>query len=121
MTSILEIELEGTGLKVLHASNDDYNAPFDIEVIEGSAILVGIENKDITGQPQGVWQKKNALRRKKRYAEANQIRKVLTTVTDRDRDLVGFCEGLVSRQITDFDFRKEELIKEILSARGPAV
>jgi len=116
--SVLEEELQGTGLTVHWSRYDDYNSPFDIEVLDGQQVLVCIENKDITGAPQGVWQKKNALRRKRKYAQVTGAKKILTTVTDRDRQLIGFDEGLVSQRVTDFDFRKKALIKEILSTRG---
>lgn len=118
--SFLEDGLQGTGLQVRWSRLYDYNSPFDIEVLEGSQVLVGIENKDATKGAAGIWQKRPAIRRKKRYAELAGIKKILTTVTLRDKQLIGFDLGLRSQRITDFDFRKEELIKEILSTRGPA-
>jgi hypothetical protein len=117
LADYLREELEPKGLTVLQVTEDHHKAPFDIEVLEGSQIIVGIENKDITGQPQGVWQKRKALRRKKAYAQKHRVRKVLTTVTDRDRELIGYSEGLVSQRVSDFDFWKPALLETIEAAR----
>lgn len=115
--SLLEAELAGTGLDVRWMRLESYNSPFDIEIHEQGQPVVGIENKDATHGATGIWQKRPAIRRKQRYATKHGIKKVLTTVTIRDKQLIGFDEGLKSQRITDFDFRKEELVKEILATR----
>lgn len=113
----LDRALDGSGLTVRDANLYDHHAPFDIEVLDGDKVIVAIDNKDASKGLNGIWQKGPAIKRKLRYAKKLRTKTVLTTITIRDKDLLGFSEGLVSQRIIDFNFWREDLLKEILSAR----
>ena len=116
----LSRRLEGSGLAVRLATEDDHRVPFDLEVLEGDRILVGIENKDLASTTQGTWIKKVSKRSKLFYAEENHISLILTTVTRRDIKAIGFREGLVNGHPIMFDYSPERLVKRILAARTEA-
>jgi len=116
----LSRRLEGTGLTVRLAAEENHNVPFDLEILEGDRILVGIENKDLAPTTQGTWIKKAPKRSKTSYAEKNHIRLTLTTVTRRDIKAIGFKEGLVNGHSLIFDYSSEHLVKRILAARREA-
>jgi len=121
LLEFLEEHLAGSGLVVHHASENDAQAPFDIEVLDQDRILVAIENKDLAENSKGTWIIKSAKRRKEKYAIEHGIKKILTTVTKRDGEgYIGFQPGIVNGHVTVFNFRAEELVKEILSARMEA-
>jgi hypothetical protein len=113
----LSKRLEGSGLAVRIATEDDHRVPFDLEVLDEDRILVGIENKDLAPTTQGTWIKKDSKRSKTIYAEENHIRLILTTVTRRDIKAIGFREGLINGHSLTFDYSPKRLVKRILAAR----
>jgi hypothetical protein len=117
LLSELSQRLQPFGLVVRHTAADDKSAPFDLEVLDGPEVLVGIENKDLTPLSKGTWIKKSAKRRKQEHAKVNGIPKLLTTVTLRDAGQIGFRRGIENKPVASYDFSFEHLIEEILSAR----
>jgi len=113
----LSRRLEGTGLVVRLATEDNHEVPFDLEVVQGDKILVGIENKDLAPSSQGTWIRKRSKDLKREYAAQQSIRLVLTTVTKRDEGVIGFREGLVNGSKKIFDYDIEHLISRILGVR----
>lgn len=116
----LEAALKGTGLTIRVASDDDKQAPLDIEVLDGDRILIGIENKDLGPTTQGTWIKANAIRRKHEHARVNGIPKLFTTVTLRDAEQIGFRHGIENKPVASYDFSLQHLVDEILAARKEA-
>lgn len=117
----LEAALAGTGLRTRITSDEDKNAPFDLEVLDGdNRILVGIENKDLGPSTQGTWIKRNAKRRKQEHARVNRIPKLLTTVTLRDAEQIGFRRGIENKPVGSYDFSLEHLVQEIVSTKREA-
>jgi hypothetical protein len=113
----LEELLKGTGLAIRVATDQDPKAPFDLEVLDGERILVGIENKDLGPSTRGTWIKSSAKRRKHEHARVNHIPRMLTTVTLRDAGQVGFRRGIEEKPVASYDFSLEHLAEEILAAR----
>jgi len=113
----LSKRLEGTGLVVQLATEDNHKVPFDLEVLEDDRIIVGIENKDLTGGDRGTEITKVAKQRKLQYAKEHNIPVVLTTVTRRKIEAIGWKEGLVNGHPTVFDYDVTRLVSRILSAR----
>jgi hypothetical protein len=116
----LEAALEGTGLTIRIASDDYKQAPIDLEVLDGNRIIVGIENKDLGPSTQGTWIKGPAKRRKQAHARVNGIPKLLTTVTLRDTEQIGFRRGIENKPVASYDFSLEHLVQEIVSTRREA-
>jgi hypothetical protein len=115
----LEAALEGTGLRVRIASEDDIRAPLDIEVLDGDMILVGIENKDLClGTTTRI--DRLAKRRKQEHARVNGIPKLLTTVTLREVEQIGFRRGIENKPVASYDFSLEHLVQEIVSTKREA-
>ena len=117
MQELLSRELEGTGLVVKLRADEIHDAPFDLEVLDGERILVGIENKDLAETTKGTWVKGPSKKRKLIYARQHSIRLLLTTVTMRDTGRVGFKEGIVNGSHVLFDYDVRHLIDRILGAR----
>ena len=119
LASRLQAALEGTGLRILIRSDEEKQAPFDLEVLDGDRILVGIENKDLhlskSTRIEGI-----AIRRKEDHAKAFRIPKLLTTVTLRDVEQIGFRRGIENKPVSSYDFSLEHLVQEILAARTEA-
>jgi hypothetical protein len=113
----LSKRLEGTGLGVRLATEDNHEVPFDLEVLEDGRIIVGIENKDLSGADRGTEITKVAKRRKLQYAMEHRIPVIMTTVTRRKIEAIGWKEGLVNGHPTVFDYDVGRLVDRILSAR----
>lgn len=109
--------LVGTGLGVRLATEDNHKVPFDLEVLDGDRIIVGIENKDLSGADRGTEITKVAKRRKLQYAAEHGIPTILTTVTRRKIERIGWKEGLVNGYPTVFDYDVGRLVDRILLAR----
>ena len=107
--------LVGTGLTVRLATEDHYKAPFDIEILKGDKVLVGIENKDLVSTSKGTQIRGCQKHRKLRYAREHGIRLILTTVTRRDIHAIGFKEGLVNGHPLVFDYNLDRLVGRILT------
>lgn len=116
----LEEILVGTGLTVRVMTNEDPTAPFDIEIWDGDKPRVGIENKDLAPWNIGTWNHKAAIKRKKDYAAEHGIRKTLTTVSIRERNMIGFRVGIANSHVSTFNFDRGQLRTEIIAARAEA-
>lgn len=108
--------LVGTNLTINLATEDDHRVPFDLEILYGEKVLVGIENKDLSTTSLGTWIKGEAKRRKLAYAREQGIKVMLTTVTIRDTGRIGFCRGLANSHVMKFDFDRNHLLQEIREA-----
>lgn len=115
----LESRLSGSGLLVKLKSDENKNAPFDLEIFEGDRVLVGIENKDLGPATQGTWIKRTRKKRKLAYARQCGIRLILTTITRRDAGQIGFKEGIVNGSPVVFDYDLGRLVDRILDMRRP--
>lgn len=113
----LSAGLAGSGLEVRLVATEADHTPFDLEVLDGDRILVGIENKDLRPSTQGTWIKGSAKRRKLEYAAEHRVGLVLTTVTIREAEQVGFHEGLVNGHPTRFDYDFGHLVERIMEAK----
>ena len=112
----LSKNLEGMGLTVKQTSKESHCAPFDLLVLKGKRILVGIENKDLSVTTLGTWIKGRAKERKLAYAQEQGIEHTLTTVTMRDAGRIGFCRGLANSHVMRYDFDRDHLLQEIREA-----
>ncbi len=120
LLSELEGRLQPFGLVVRRTAIDNERAPFDLEVLDGHEVLVGIENKDLAPATQGTWIKRSRKKRKLAYAQDHSIRLVLTTVTLRDAGRIGFKEGIVNGAPVLFDYDVDRLIERIVATKeGP--
>jgi len=113
----LSKRLEGTGLTVRLSTEHDHKVPFDLEVLQDETVLAGIENKDLSGDNRGTEITKSAKRRKLQYAAEHSIPVIVTTVTRRKIEAIGWKEGLVNGHPTVFDYDLGSLVGRILSAR----
>ena len=112
----LSESLEGTGLVVKQMSEESHCAPFDLLILKGKRVLVGIENKDLSVTTLGTWIKGRAKERKLAYAQEQGIEHTLTTVTIRDAGRIGFCRGLANSHVMRYDFDRDHLLQEIREA-----
>jgi len=109
----LENWLDDTPFEVVHKSATDNGAPFDVEIHLGDRPIVGIENKDLwfrNGRIVGTTIRKHQRKRKLEYAESMGINYMLTTITLRDKRMIGFHIGLVNRSIESFTFDMSQLV-----------
>lgn len=113
----LSKRLDGTGLAVRLATEDDHRVPFDLEVLDGDRILVGIENKDLASTTQGTWIKKRSKDLKLKYAAQQHIRLIFTTITLKAQGQIGWHEGLVNGSKAIFEYDLERLIKRIVATK----
>jgi hypothetical protein len=113
----LSKRLDGTGLAVRLATEDDHRVPFDLEVLDGNRILVGIENKDLASTTQGTWIKKRSKDLKLEYAARQRIKLIVTTITLKAQGQIGWREGLVNGSKAIFEYDVDRLIKRIVATK----
>lgn len=109
--------LDGTGLAVRLATEDDHRVPFDLEVLDGDRILVGIENKDLASTTQGTWIKKRSKDLKLKYAAQQRIRLIFTTITLKAQGQIGWHEGLVNGSKAIFEYDLDRLVDRIVATK----
>lgn len=110
--------LDGTGLAVRLATEDDHRVPFDLEVLDGDRILVGIENKDLASTTQGTWIKKRSKDLKLKYAAQQRIRLIFTTITLKAQGQIGWHEGLVNGSKAIFEYDLDRLVDRIVATKA---
>ena len=104
-----------TPLVVRLTAQDNHMVPFDIEILDGPKIIVGIENKDLSATSDGSRIRKVSKRLKLQYAKDHNISGILTTVTRRDIGTIGWKEGLVNGHPTVFNYNRDSLYAWIKS------
>lgn len=113
-------EIQEAGLIIRLATEDNHEVPFDVEVLDAEGnILVGIENKDLSATSEGTHIRKISKRRKELYAKEHSIPVILTTVTRRNIESIGWKDGLVNGHTMVFNYDKQTLYDRILQARRP--